>query len=201
MSVPCIIVSGFLGGGKTTFLRYLLPICGRAGIRPVLIINEAGSIDVDGQLLADLGAEQRKLLGGCICCSLQADLDRAVQELVTQHQGDVILIECSGLSSPKDVLHALRPSRIQHLIQVTHIIGIVDAYRFQRVPMLVDLLRDQIMAADTILLNKWDILDQPQQQRAHERLHELATPDVNVYTTHYGHLDIHACMALLTEHA
>ena len=72
MPIPVIIVTGFLGCGKTSFLRHLLPRCGVAGLRPALIINEVGDVDVDGELLADLQAEQARLVGGCVCCTLQS---------------------------------------------------------------------------------------------------------------------------------
>ena len=89
MPIPCIIVSGFLGRGKTTLLRRLLQHAGTLGRRPLLVINEAGAVDIDGQLLAAYGAEQVSLLGGCLCCAKHEELASVLTELLAHDSGDL----------------------------------------------------------------------------------------------------------------
>lgn len=201
MPVPVIIIAGFLGGGKTTFLQRLLPLCGRAGIRPALVINEAGAVDVDGTLLAESRAEMVSILGGCICCTLQADLAVTVKALVERHAGDLLLIECSGLSAPRDVLAALATPDVSALVAITHVVCLVDTAKFQKLPAVVELVKAQIGAADLLILNKTDKLAPERREHVTQLLESLRAPDARVHWTTYGDIGTTALLALLTDPA
>lgn len=198
MAIPVIIISGYLGGGKTTFLRHLLPACGKNGLRPVLIINEAGNIDIDGKLLEDLCAEQISIVDGCICCSKQAEIDNTVIDVVKRNMGDIIIIECSGFSSPLAVLNILSSSIKQGIIEIRHIIGVVDSFRCLRIPILVDLFKEQIATADIVILNKWDTLTDDQRENVSMRINELLKPGTGTFMVNYGEIGENACCAILT---
>ena len=185
MPIPVLIVTGFLGSGKTSFLRRLLPACGAAGLRPALIINEVGDVDVDGELLADLHAEQVKLVGGCVCCTLQARLKDTLFEVLEQERGDLVIIECSGLSNPVDVLHILTIPALLPRVAVTHLVCLVDVNRLAALLRATELAKTQIATADLVLLNKADRLAAGMEEEIERAVAALAPAAARQWTT-YG---------------
>lgn len=200
MAIPVIIVTGFLGCGKTSFLRHLLPRCGVQGLRPALIINEVGDVDVDGELLADLHTEQVKLVGGCVCCTLQSQLTSTIYDVLERQAGDLIIIECSGLSNPMDVLGALSAPALLREIAVSHIVCLLDAPRADKVLKVAELARAQVTTADVLLLNKVDKLDEERHADIAALANELA-PHAACHWASYGDIGTEALDALLTDPA
>lgn len=156
MPIPVIIITGFLGCGKTSFLRHLLPVCGELSLRPALIINEVGDVDVDGELLSDLHAEQVRLIGGCVCCTLQSQLSETIYDVLDREACDLILIECSGLSNPIDVVNALSAPALVSRIAVSHIICLLDVGRSAKVLNAIEIAKSQVAMSDVLILNKAD---------------------------------------------
>ena len=101
------IISGFLGAGKTTFIKKLLQEA-FAGEQVVLIENEFGEIGIDGGFLKDAGIEIREMNSGCICCSLVGDFGKSLKEVVDTYHPDRILIEPSGVGKLSDVIKAVQ---------------------------------------------------------------------------------------------
>ena len=101
------IISGFLGAGKTTFIKKLLQEA-VAGEQVVLIENEFGEIGIDGGFLKDSGIEIREMNSGCICCSLVGDFGKSLQEVLTKYHPDRVIIEPSGVGKLSDVMNAVR---------------------------------------------------------------------------------------------
>ena len=196
MSIPVLIVTGFLGAGKTSFLRHLLPLCGEAGLRPALIINEVGTVDVDGQLLADLHAEQARLVGGCVCCTLQAQLAETVDDLLARQAGDLIIIECSGVSNPLDIISLLATPAQLTRVAVAHVICLLDASRLEKMLPAVALARTQATSADVLILNKTDRLD-IEKMAAIQALAGSVNPHAQQYCTAYGDPGREALLGLL----
>ena len=112
-----------------------------AGRRVALIVNERGEAGVDNQLASRLGFDVTELLGGCICCSLVADLAPALESLAATRQPDLVIVEPSGIAEPGQIRAALRYARVPGLEMLS--VGIVDAQRIdERFPDLVkDLIR------------------------------------------------------------
>ena len=100
------IISGFLGAGKTTFIKKLLKEA-IAGEKVVLIENEFGEIGIDGGFLKDSGIEIREMNSGCICCSLVGDFGRSLNEVLTKYTPDRVIIEPSGVGKLSDVIGAV----------------------------------------------------------------------------------------------
>lgn len=196
MSIPVLIVTGFLGAGKTSFLRHLLPLCGEAGVRPALIINEVGTMDVDGQLLADLHSEQAMLVGGCVCCTLQAQLAETVDDLLTRQAGDLIIIECSGISNPLDVISLLATPALLSRVAVSHVVCLLDAGRIEKLVKAVELARRQSAVADVLLLNKSDRLAEDQRKTVRELADSVNLQAVK-YHTAFGDPGREALLGLL----
>ena len=99
MSVPVLLVTGFLGAGKTSFINQLLQA--DHGLRIAAIVNDFGSINIDAALLEGAADGVIGLKNGCICCSLQGDLLRTLKIVLNQNPGpDHIVIEASGVADP-----------------------------------------------------------------------------------------------------
>ena len=101
------IISGFLGAGKTTFIKQLLKEA-ISGEKVVLIENEFGEIGIDGGFLRDAGIEIREMNSGCICCSLVGDFGKSLEEVLTKYHPDRVIIEPSGVGKLSDVMKAVR---------------------------------------------------------------------------------------------
>ena len=101
------IISGFLGAGKTTFIKKLLKEA-MADEQVVLIENEFGEIGIDGGFLKEAGIEITEMNSGCICCSLVGDFEAALQKVMDEYHPDRIIIEPSGVGKLSDVIAAVR---------------------------------------------------------------------------------------------
>ncbi len=101
------VISGFLGAGKTTFIKKLLEEA-VADEKVVLIENEFGEIGIDGGFLKDAGIEIREMNSGCICCSLVGDFGKSLVEVISRYQPERVIIEPSGVGKLSDVMKAVR---------------------------------------------------------------------------------------------
>ncbi|MEY8840456.1 GTP-binding protein [Cribrihabitans sp. XS_ASV171] len=126
MSVPVLLVTGFLGAGKTTFINSLLQ--GDHGLRIAAIVNDFGSINIDADLLDATAEGVIGLKNGCICCSLQGDLMRTLKLVLSRGpRPELIVIEASGVADPAGIVQSLMDPVIWAQARLETVIGIVDA--------------------------------------------------------------------------
>ncbi len=159
MTIPIVLVAGFLGAGKTTLVNGLLREPG--GRRIAAIVNDFGAIDVDAALLGASGDGIVSLRNGCICCSLQGDLLRTLATLLRREPApDAIVIETSGASDPAEIVRSLLDPVVHAEMPLDTVVTVVDARHLADRPALVDdpLWRSQIDAADLCLLTKTDLV-------------------------------------------
>ncbi|WAX94776.1 GTP-binding protein [Aminobacter sp. NyZ550] len=155
MSVPVLVVTGFLGAGKTTFINQLLQ---RAdGRRISAIVNDFGAINIDAELIADAADTVVGLKNGCICCSLQGDLLRTLKLVLSQPvKPDHIVIEASGVADPRGITETLMDPILWHDIRLDAVVAVVDADEVAANPARLrdELWRAQVESADFIALSK-----------------------------------------------
>ena len=120
------IISGFLGAGKTTFIKKLLQEA-ISGEQVVLIENEFGEIGIDGGFLKDSGIEIREMNSGCICCSLVGDFGKSLAEVLMTYKPDRIIIEPSGVGKLSDVMKAVIDVSADMDVALNSAVTIVDA--------------------------------------------------------------------------
>lgn len=154
MIINMNVVSGFLGAGKTTFLKKILPyIDGKIAI----IENEFGDAGLDGDLInSELPIPVREIYSGCICCSLAKDLKSSIADLILEYQPNQIFIEPSGVASLSDVLKICNqiPLSEKFSIKINHIASIVDASAFEdALESFGTFYLDQIKNAKTLFLS------------------------------------------------
>jgi cobalamin biosynthesis protein CobW len=183
--IPCTVVTGFLGAGKTTLIRHLLSNAG--GRRIALIINEFGDLGVDGEILKGCGIEACgdddvvELSNGCICCTVAEDFIPALQKLIDRDlPPEHIVIETSGLALPQPLVRAFNWPDVRTRVTVDGVVTVVDGMalaegRFaadeaavearragdamiDHETPLSELFEDQLACADMVLVNKADLL-------------------------------------------
>jgi len=154
------LITGFLGAGKTTLIKKLLPEYVKRG-KTVIIENDFGDANIDAQVLSKNGVKIKELNSGCICCSLFGDLLISLESVVEEIQPDCIIIEPSGLSCPGDVLKAVNTLSQKCLLAKNPLINIVDASNFKEyIDAFGFFYTDQIEQAGIILLSHHkDILE------------------------------------------
>ena len=156
-----LILSGFLGSGKTSALlplaRYIVGRSRSEKEHKVMILeNEVGEIGVDDAFLRSGGLKVDTLFSGCACCSMSGELVASVQRIRSELDPDWLILETTGLAYPKNIQKTLHDvCRLDSRICV-----LVDAARWKRLHRaMAQLLEDQITGADAVLVNKCDLVD------------------------------------------
>ncbi len=214
--IPATIITGFLGAGKTTVVRHVLEHA--KGRRLAIIVNEFGSLGIDGETLKGCGIESCpeenivELANGCICCTVAEDFLPTMQALIDRDDPpEHVLIETSGLALPKPLIKAFDWPAIRARMTVDGVIAVVDGPavatgRFADDPEavaqqraddpsldhdnpLAEVYEDQLLAADLIVLNKADLLDESEAARLREEIARLIPRAVKVLPAREGRVD------------
>lgn len=214
--IPCTVITGFLGSGKTTLVRHLLENAN--GRRLAVLVNEFGDLGFDGSLIEGCGIEGCtqedivELPNGCLCCTVADDFVPALNKLLDRpNPPDHILIETSGLALPKPLVNAFNWPAIRSRVTVDGVIAVVDgpavaagffaddpeALANQRaVDAAVDhdnpleeVFEDQLLCADLILVNKVDQMNAQDRERVHAEIGEHLPRAVKVIETDHGKID------------
>ena len=153
------VISGFLGAGKTTFMKKLL---GEAlkDEKVVLIENEFGEIAIDGGFLKDSGIEIREMSQGCICCSLVGDFEKSLKEVINKFSPDRVIIEPSGVGKLSDVMKAVTDASACLDVTLNSAVTVVDAKKCRMYSKnFGEFFCNQIQYAGTVVLTRTDIAD------------------------------------------
>jgi cobalamin biosynthesis protein CobW len=214
--IPCTIVTGFLGAGKTTLVRHLLENAG--GRRLAVLVNEFGDIGFDGSFIEGCGIQGCseedivELPNGCICCTVADDFVPALNKLLERPAPpEHILIETSGLALPKPLVTAFNWPAIRSRVTVDGVIAVVDgpavaagsfaddpdALQAQRQAdqavehenPLEEVFEDQILCADIILLNKTDLLSEAEREDVKSGIARHLPRAVKIVETAHGRVD------------
>jgi cobalamin biosynthesis protein CobW len=213
--IPCTIVTGFLGSGKTTLIRHVL--ANAQGRRVAVIVNEFGDVGIDGDILKGCGnaacPEDNivELANGCLCCTVADEFVPALDAILAKGGIEHIVIETSGLALPKPLVQAFHWPAIKSRVTVDGVVVVVDgaALADGRVAQDVDALarqrtadtaldhddpieevfEDQIACADLVVLNKRDLLDEAGVKSALATIANALPRSVKVVTVTDGKVD------------
>ncbi len=176
------VISGFLGAGKTTFIKKLLEEA-VAGEQVVLIENEFGEIGIDGGFLKDSGIEIREMNSGCICCSLVGDFGKSLAEVITKYQPERVMIEPSGVGKLSDVMKAVRDVSADLDVVLNSSITVVDVKKCNMyMKNFGEFFNNQIEYAGNIVLSRTDIADHEKIEKAVAMIREH-NKDATIITT------------------
>lgn len=214
--VPCTVVTGFLGAGKTTLIRHLLENAG--GRRLAILVNEFGDVGIDGEILKGCGIESCpeenivELANGCICCTVADDFVPALDLILSRVPPvDHILIETSGLALPKPLVQAFQWPGVKSRVTVDSVIAVVDGPALAEGRVAADLdalaaqraadpsldhddpveevFNDQVACADLIVLSKADLLDAAGLAAAQARVESHLGRAVKIVPAAQGRVD------------
>lgn len=167
------IISGFLGAGKTTFIKKMLKEAFQ-GEQVVLIENEFGEIGIDGGFLKDSGIEIREMNSGCICCSLVGDFGKSLKEVVETYHPDRILIEPSGVGKLSDVIKAVQDVQGEIDAQLNSFTTVVDATKCRLYRKnFGEFFSNQVEYAGAIILSRTDKAKPEKVEESYQILREL----------------------------
>lgn len=210
MRIPATVITGFLGAGKTTLIRRLIEQAD--GRRLALIVNEFGDVGVDGEVLASCGVENCsaddiiELANGCICCTVADDFLPSMQKLLEQVPApDHIIIETSGLALPQPLVQAFAWPDIRQRVMLDGVVTVVDGAALADGMVAADLnaleaqrqadpeldhetpvdelFRDQVAAANILIVSKGDLIDGAAGERVTGRLNALTDGTTPVMIT------------------
>ena len=180
-NIPCTLVTGFLGAGKTTVINQLLA-SKPDDERWALLINEFGRIGIDGALLAssqDNTLEQkniaiREVSGGCICCTSQLSLQIAISRLLSEHHPQRLLIEPTGLAHPRELILQLSAPHWQTALKMNAVITVLSGEQWQQIKYRDhDGFQAHVRDADVLIINRYTQLDTSEKQALVEWITKL----------------------------
>jgi cobalamin biosynthesis protein CobW len=221
--VPCTIVTGFLGAGKTTLVRNVLQNNG--GRRLAVIVNEFGDVGVDGEILKGCGdefcPEDRivELSNGCLCCTVADEFVPALRALLDrENPPEHIVIETSGLALPKPLVQAFNWPEIAARVTVDGVVAVIDGAavaqgRFADDPEAVakqraedssldhdnpleEVYEDQLLCADLVVLNKTDLMSEAERRDVTGQIKATISRAVKVVETEGGRIDTSVLLGL-----
>lgn len=168
-----MLISGFLGSGKTTLVQQILTrgLEGRGKV--ALLVNEVGRIGVDGALLSGHNVDMVELTSGCICCSMKTDFIRAVQEIRDRVSPDLLIVEATGVAQPGDILENLIDPPLKDTCRVRCLVTVVNAELFKARAVFGPFYESQIRFADILIVNKVDLVDTDSLVEIQAQLREL----------------------------
>ncbi len=213
--IPCTIVTGFLGAGKTTLIRHVL--ANANGRRLAVIVNEFGDVGIDGEILKGCGSESCpeenivELANGCLCCTVADEFVPALDAILAKGGVEHIVIETSGLALPKPLVQAFHWPAIKSRVTVDSVIVVVDGAALADGRVAHDLnalaqqrsadsaldhddpveevFEDQIACADLVVLNKRDLLDEAGVARARAAIASALPRSVKIVPATDGKVD------------
>jgi cobalamin biosynthesis protein CobW len=221
--VPCTIVTGFLGAGKTTLIRHVL--ANAQGRRLAVIVNEFGDVGIDGEILKGCGdaacPEDNivELANGCLCCTVADEFVPALDSILSRTpKVEHIVIETSGLALPKPLVQAFHWPAIKSRVTVDGVVAVVDGAAIADGRVAADLealarqraadtalehddpieevFEDQIACADLVVLNKRDLLDTAGSEKAMAAIAGALPRAVKIVTVADGKVDPAALLGL-----
>lgn len=172
MPVPVLLVTGFLGAGKTTVVNHLLAHA--EGRRIAAVVNDFGAINIDAELIAGASDGVVSLANGCICCSLEGDLLRTLATLLRRDpRPEFIVIETSGVADPADIVRNLMDPVIWQEAPLETVLCVLDATTPMETLNNDALVRSQLRAADVVTLSKVDLTDAASRAQLREVVQSL----------------------------
>lgn len=171
-----LVISGFLGSGKTTLIIQLAKAALEKQIKVAIVVNEIGEIGVDDLYMRRLGLNVREILGGCICCTLAGSLQETLDTLAREYGPELVILEPSGVADPATIDKALI-SDGQRMCCRTTKMTLVDPLRLEMMmTVMTPLVTSQIRCAQWVLINKQDAATADETAYAYQTVKQL-NPD------------------------
>jgi G3E family GTPase len=181
------IISGFLGSGKTTLLKRILSWESDLS-DTVVLVNEFGEVGIDGSMLKEAGTDVVELTGGCICCSLQTDLNLTLKSIWERFRPSKIFIETTGVADPSTVVDVFDDPELHTQMKIVKVVTVLDIEVWEARECFGPVFFKQLRQADLVLLNKIDLVAAGETARYLNEIHE-SMPHAEVIPTLHCKVD------------
>ncbi|MDR4483337.1 MAG: GTP-binding protein [Nitrospirales bacterium] len=189
LGVPALVVSGFLGAGKTTFVKHLIADAQRQGLKLAVISNEFGELGIDRALLQEEGGPGYvELEGGCVCCQLSGELLNTLQNLWETIRPDRVVVETSGVALPFETLLTFWREPVTEWVGESLAVVVVNAEQVAQGRDLEGTFEQQVSSADLVVFNKIDLIPPDSLGPLEDLLRDMA-PDAPVIRSIQGKID------------
>ncbi|HOP29962.1 MAG TPA: GTP-binding protein [Spirochaetota bacterium] len=182
---PLYIISGFLGAGKTTFIKNFLEAQSQKYLFGAVIQNELGEAGLDGTLISD-ECKVVEMDEGCVCCSLSGNLRRGINTVIGEFMPDFIILETTGAANPMNLTAEIHD--LKDIVRFDSVTTIVDAHNIIESLSSYSIAKDQVKAADILILNKTDGLGEEQIIEMKKTLSGINSRAL-IYTSEYGDIN------------
>jgi G3E family GTPase len=186
---PVTVLTGYLGAGKTTLLNRILTET--HGKRYAVIVNEFGEVGIDNDLIVNADEELFEMNNGCICCTVRGDLIRILEGLMKRRgKFDGIIVETTGLADPAPVAQTfLVDDDVRRNTKLDAIVTVIDAKHLLGEIDQAPEAQEQIAFADVVLLNKTDLVSEPDIKAIEARIRSI-NPYAKIHRTERCALDL-----------
>ncbi|NLJ25650.1 MAG: GTP-binding protein [Firmicutes bacterium] len=157
--IDVVLLTGFLGSGKTTCLNQLLPRLAQLDKRVVVVMNEFGSVGIDGRLIEDKAEVVELLNGSIFCVCIKDNFLAALARLAKEIEPEIVVIEATGVADPFEMGDFLAYPELEDVYQPHRTVTLVDAVNFPKVIQTLRAARAQAQAADIFVITKTDLLE------------------------------------------
>lgn len=194
LPIPFYMLCGSLGAGKTTLLMRLLEFWNSQGHKVGVLMNEAGEVSIDGPRAGTIAEQVLNLAGGCICCDTKDDLAWSITQLVQDYQSTVIVLECSGMANPAEVVDAVTDAYVSRIAKLERIFAMLHPVPLPDTGMAELVTRNAIRYADDLILNKRDLYIPGHWEQFRETITRM-NPHGRLWETNHARLDVAALLA------
>ncbi len=175
LGVPALVVSGFLGAGKTTLVKHLIADAQRQGLRLAVVSNEFGELGIDQALLQEEGGPGYvELEGGCVCCQLSSELLQTLQSLWETVHPDRVIVETSGVALPFETLMTFWRDPVSQWAGESIAVVVVNAEQVAEGRDLEGTFEQQVSSSDLLVINKIDLVQDSSLEQIDAQLQEMA---------------------------
>jgi len=189
LGVPALVVSGFLGAGKTTLVKHLIADAQRQGLKLAVVSNEFGELGIDRALLQEVGGPGYvELEGGCVCCQLTNELLETLQNLWETIRPDRVVVETSGVALPFETLMTFWREPLTEWVGESLAVVVANAEQVADGRDLEGTFEQQVSSADIVVVNKVDLVSGDSLPQVEKILQEMA-PDAPFIRSIQGKID------------
>lgn len=184
-AIPILMITGYLGAGKTSLLNHLIDLPSIAARRVALIINEFGNVNVDGTLVRNRSLPRFELNKGSVfCICIKTEFLKVLQTIADETCPELVIAEATGIAEPCDLADFLESPGLAGRFDMQANLCLVDVLNFSKVAPFIKAAQNQVRWADGLVLNKTDLVTAADADRVAQALRKLNPTALQTRSVH-----------------